>query len=390
MAEPARIGVVDDDAAQRQLLSSALERAGYATRTCKDGAEALEHLDEFAAMLLDVRMPGLSGLEVLRLAKQRRPDLPIILLTAFIDVRDAVSAIKMGAIDYLEKPIDLDELIAAVDDALGLARGVEERLRVRLPEGVVAESALMRSVFDLALRAAETDVTVLLLGESGVGKEVVADFIHRRSGRAAKPHVRVDCASLPKDIIESELFGHEKGSFTGADSARRGQFEAADGGTIFLDEIGELPAALQPKFLRVLETGQFRRVGGNAEIKTDVRVIAATNRDLAASAQPRPKFRQSGCPLQLFQPTAVTVHDTAKPVRVIVALNRRLPARAQRPIIDGVGRHSLGLGAPTVAVPDVQAASGRALPASCRVERPVARFDILSHAVVGVDEVFLF
>ncbi len=282
MAERSVIAVVDDDPGQRQMLSHALEAAGYATLPCRNGGKALEAADRSALMLLDVRMPGLSGLEVLERLRGSRPQLPVILLTAFIDVRDAVSAMKLGALDYLEKPVDLDELIATVDDALGTTgRAVSaDHERLELPFGVVAESKSLREVFAQVSRVAGTDATVLILGESGVGKEVLAETVHWLSPRTDKAFVRVNCAALPENLVESELFGHVKGAFTGADADRTGRFEEADGGTLFLDEIGELPAALQPKLLHALEKGVLRRVGGEHELSVDVRVIAATNRAL--------------------------------------------------------------------------------------------------------------
>lgn len=278
-----RIAVVDDDPGQRQLLINALERAGYATLPCATGREGLTAAGGAALMLLDVRLPDMSGLDVLREVKTAHPGLPVILITAFIDVRDAVSAMKQGAVDYLEKPVDLDELIAAVDDTLGrTGRQVAAmgEAPFEAPQGIVAESAPMRQVFEQAARVAASEATVLILGESGVGKEVVARFIHDASGRRGAPFVHVDCAALPANLVESELFGHEKGAFTGADSARTGRFEEADGGTAFLDEVGELPLETQPKFLHVLERGTFRRVGGEREIAVDIRLVAATNRDL--------------------------------------------------------------------------------------------------------------
>ena len=281
MEQRHRIAIVDDDPGQRQLLANALERAGYETLRCEDGPQGLAAAADASLMLLDVRMPGMSGLEVLERVKRDRPQLPVILLTAYIDVRDAVSAMKQGALDYLEKPVDLDELIAAVDDALGaIGRAVSQGEAPEIPRGIVAESDAMRRVFQQAARVASSEATVLLLGESGTGKEVVAECIHQRSTRAERPLVRVNCGGLPANLIESELFGHEKGAFTGADAPHRGRFEEAHEGAIFLDEIGELPLAVQPTLLHVLENGAMRRVGGGRELTVDVRVIAATNRSL--------------------------------------------------------------------------------------------------------------
>ena len=281
MEQRHRMAIVDDDPGQRQLLANALERAGYETLRCEDGPQGLAAAADASLMLLDVRMPGMSGLEVLERVKRDRPQLPVILLTAYIDVRDAVSAMKQGALDYLEKPVDLDELIAAVDDALGaIGRAVSQGEAPEIPRGIVAESDAMRRVFQQAARVASSEATVLLLGESGTGKEVVAEFIHQRSTRAERPLVRVNCGGLPANLIESELFGHEKGAFTGADAPHRGRFEEAHEGAIFLDEIGELPLAVQPTLLHVLENGAMRRVGGGRELTVDVRVIAATNRSL--------------------------------------------------------------------------------------------------------------
>ncbi len=279
--ELACIAVVDDEPAQRVLLDVALRTSGYRTVLCADGTAALEALNQCDLMLLDVRMPAMTGFEVLQRAHTDRPDLPILLLTAFIDVRDAVAAIKAGAVDYLEKPIDIDELISAVDDALGaISRPVSPCEQIPLPSHVAAESTVMRHVFHQACKVAKSDISVLLLGASGAGKDIVAQFVHDSSLRAGKPMIRVNCGALPEHLIESELFGHEKGAFTGADVQRSGQFEVAEGSTLFLDEIGELPLSVQPKFLHVLETGSFRRVGGDRERLANVRVVAATNRNL--------------------------------------------------------------------------------------------------------------
>ncbi len=286
------IAIVDDEQAQRELLATALRSAGYTSLLCADGLEAIEAAPRCNLMLLDVRMPGLNGLEVLERVKTEWPSLPVILLTAFIDVRDAVAAIKAGALDYLEKPVDIDELVAAVDDALGhSSRFPRTEPALEMPSYIVAESTSMRSVLEQAARVAHSNVTVLILGESGTGKEVVARFIHDSSSRKSMPMVRVDCGALPENLVESELFGHEKGAFTGADAQRKGQFEVANGGTVFLDEIGELPVMVQPKFLNVLETGLFRRVGGSREFRTEVRVIAATNRELEEDVR-QGRFRE--------------------------------------------------------------------------------------------------
>ncbi len=292
MRSSACIAIVDDERAQRELLDTALRSAGYKTVLCADGREALKAAPQCSLMVLDVRMPGMSGLEVLEHVRRDWSGLPVILLTAFIDVRDAVASIKAGALDYLEKPVDIDELVAAVDDALGPAcRFHPSEPEMEIPPYIVAESASMKSVLDQAARVADSNVTVLMLGESGVGKEVVARFIHESSRRRAMSMVRVDCGALPENLVESELFGHEKGAFTGAEAQHKGQFEVANAGTVFLDEIGELPLPVQPKFLHVLETGCFRRVGGNREFCTDVRVIAATNRDLEEEVR-QGKFRE--------------------------------------------------------------------------------------------------
>ena len=290
MSTPPVIAIVDDEAGQRELLSQSLRAAGYSTLLCADGRAAIEAASRCSLMLLDVRMPEMNGFQILEHVKAEWPSLPVILLTAVIDIRSAVSAIKLGALDYLEKPVDIDELVSAVDDALTVDAPCSGA-GLDLPSYIVAESASMRALLAQALRVANSQVTVLILGESEAGKEVIARFIHESSSRRSMPLVRVDCGALPENLIESELFGHEKGSFTGANTQRRGQFEVANGGTIFLDEIGELPLTMQPKFLNVLESGFFRRVGGSQEQRTDARVIAATNRDLENDIR-QGKFRE--------------------------------------------------------------------------------------------------
>lgn len=289
MNKPPVILIADDEGAQRQLVSDALIHAGMSTLSCENGHKALDNIGNCDLLLLDVKMPDMSGLEVLKKACALRPELPIILLTAYIDLRDAVEAIKLGARDYLEKPVDIDELITVIEETLGIHADVSERMA--LPKEIIAESTSMYAVFQQAHKVAQTDTTVLILGESGVGKEIVAGFIHNTSKRAGRPWTVVDCSALPEKLVESVLFGHEKGAFTGADSAHKGHFVQADGGTLFLDEIGELPLQLQPKLLRVLETGAFQPVGGNKEQRVDVRLIAATNRNLQKEVE-RGAFRE--------------------------------------------------------------------------------------------------
>jgi DNA-binding NtrC family response regulator len=286
------VAVVDDDPAQRYLLANAVERAGFKSVPCRNGREALENAGRCQLMLLDVRLPDMGGLEVLGALRNEHPSLPVILITAFIDLRDAIGAVKSGAFDYLEKPVDLDELITTMEAALGpLNQTGNGSAAMDVPDGVIIRSDVMRQVYAEACRVANSTATVLILGESGTGKEILARFVHTRSLRTSSPFVRVDCGAMPDHLIASELFGHERGAFTGADNAHVGLFEEADGGTVFLDEVGELPLELQPRLLYVIETGRFRRVGGSRELSTNVRIIAATNVDLTAAID-RGSFRK--------------------------------------------------------------------------------------------------
>jgi DNA-binding NtrC family response regulator len=279
-----RILIVDDDPGQRSLLNSFLTSQGFPTVVVDSGERALEVLrvEKMNMMISDVRMPGISGLETLRLARKQHAHLPILLVTAFTDVRDAVVAIRDGAVDYLAKPIDLDQLLSAVRKATGLARNTPLKFNEdrQLPANVIAQSPLMQAIFrDISL-IAPSESRVLITGESGVGKEIVAEVIHAWSPRAAGPLVKVNCAAIPETLLESELFGHEKGAFTGATAQRIGRFETANGGTIFLDEIAEMTPQLQAKLLRVAQDGRFQRIGSNREIQVNARILAATNRNL--------------------------------------------------------------------------------------------------------------
>ena len=295
-AKPARVLVVDDDHSQRTLLETFLKAKGYRTQAAATGEAALQLLSEepFALMISDVRMPGMSGIETLRRVRQKHPLLPVLLVTAFADIRSAVAAMRDGAVNYLAKPIDFDELLATV--RLAVSPGAEPAADAAipaapLPPGIISRSPLMQAVFRDAAVIAPSDTRVLITGESGSGKEVVADVIHGWSRRARGPLVKINCAAIPENLLESELFGHEKGAFAGAGQSRVGRFEQADGGTIFLDEIAELPSPLQAKLLRVITDGTFRRIGSGRDLRTDARVLAATARDLEAQIAAG-KFRE--------------------------------------------------------------------------------------------------
>ncbi len=275
--------VVDDDATQRGLIADFLITQGYGCRQAANAEEAITALQKQPTnmVIMDVRMPGMSGLETLREIRKFLPVLPVLLITAFADVRDAVAAIKDGALDYLVKPIDLRELTVAVEDAVGAAQlPPKPALFPELSAGIVAKSPATLSLLSEVAVVAPSRASVLLTGESGAGKEVIADLIHLWSDRKNKPLVKVNCAAIPDNLLESELFGHEKGAFTGAVQTRSGRFEAADAGTIFLDEIAEMSPNLQAKLLRVVQDGTFQRLGGNRTFRVDVRLIAATNRDI--------------------------------------------------------------------------------------------------------------
>ena len=284
-----RILIVDDDPGQRSLLDSFLRGQGFATVLADSGERALELLPsgKFSMMISDVRMPGLSGLETLRRVRQDFPTLPVLLVTAYADIRDAVVAMRDGALNYLAKPIDLDELLATVRQATGTAPAAPLNLGAekKLPPNVIARSPLTVALFQQVALIAPSEARVFITGESGTGKEVVADIIHAWSARATGKIIKVNCAAIPETLLESELFGHEKGSFTGASAMRIGRFEEADGGTIFLDEIAEMSPPLQAKLLRVMQDGKFQRVGSNREIRTNARILAASNRDLEAEVK---------------------------------------------------------------------------------------------------------
>ncbi|HXA44324.1 MAG TPA: sigma-54 dependent transcriptional regulator, partial [Candidatus Angelobacter sp.] len=280
--KPPRLLVVDDDPGQRSLLQSFLGGQGFEVVLADSGEAALEQLasGKFDMMISDVRMPGLSGLETLRRVRSQFASLPVLLVTAYADIREAVVAMRDGALNYLAKPIDLDELLASVRQATGLSPAKVLTLSPgkALPPHIVAQSPLMVALFEQVALVAPSETRVFITGESGTGKEVVADVLHGWSARATGKIVKVNCAAIPETLLESELFGHERGAFTGATAQRIGRFEEADGGTIFLDEIAEMSPPLQAKILRVTQDGKFQRIGSNREIRTNARIIAASNR----------------------------------------------------------------------------------------------------------------
>ena len=291
MSTRGRILIVDDEANARTALAELLREEGYQVETAADGFKALPKLDEFAPELVvtDLKMPGMDGLELMRKSRERDPERVVIVMTAYGAIETAVSAMREGAADYKTKPINFEELMLAIDRELERKRLRAEarRLRERLHEkhrisNIIGSSPPMQSVFNTVLQVAPSRATVLITGESGTGKELIAAAIHEHSPRANGPFIKLHCAALAETLLESELFGHEKGAFTGAVARRDGRFQQADRGTLFLDEIGEISPAIQVKLLRFLQEHEFERVGGNQTIKVDVRVVAASNRDLKA------------------------------------------------------------------------------------------------------------
>jgi DNA-binding NtrC family response regulator len=285
-----RILVVEDEAGIRLALSGLLRREGYEVIQCESGADALAQLGggPFDFVLTDLALgEGPSGLDVMRFAKERQPETPIVMITAHGSEKIAVEAMKLGAEDYVPKPFDNDEIRLVVRRALERTQLARENrlLRARVERefgmgNLIGRGAAMRAVFETIRKVAETDLTVLIRGESGTGKELVAQALHEASTRRSAPFVAVNCAAISRELVESELFGHEKGAFTGADARRAGRFETAHGGTIFLDEIGDMALDTQAKVLRVLQERSFERVGGAKPIQVDVRVVAATHREL--------------------------------------------------------------------------------------------------------------
>lgn len=277
------VWIIDDDRSIRWVFEKALTRENIAFKTFSSADEALCALGSETPQLVvsDIRMPGESGLELLQQAKQRYPHMPVIIMTAYSDLESAVAAFQGGAYEYLPKPFDVDHAVELIRRAMEESTRQDDVVEIAGAEPeILGQAPAMQEVFRAIGRLAQSHATVLITGESGTGKELVASALHRHSPRAAKPFIAINTAAIPKDLLESELFGHERGAFTGAQTMRRGRFEQADGGTLFLDEIGDMPADLQTRLLRVLSDGQFYRVGGHQPIKSNVRVIAATHQDL--------------------------------------------------------------------------------------------------------------
>jgi two-component system NtrC family response regulator len=291
MAHDFRVLVVDDEATQRELVCGFLERQGFGVTSAESGEKGWEvfRQEPFDLVLTDQKMPNLSGLDLLRSVRGINPETAVIVMTAYGSIETAVSAIKSGATDYLTKPLNLDELLHKIQQVRErhrlysenreLREALQERHRV---EGIIGESGQMLEILSLVRRVAASEATVLIRGESGTGKELIAKAIHYASPRSSGPLIKVNCAALPETLLESELFGHERGAFTGAVETRKGRFELANGGTLFLDEIGDLPLHLQAKLLRVLQEKEFERVGSSRSIRVNVRILSATHRDLEA------------------------------------------------------------------------------------------------------------
>ncbi|TCK16880.1 Fis family nitrogen metabolism transcriptional regulator NtrC [Thiogranum longum] len=285
MKEKASVWVIDDDQSIRWVLEKALEKAGMKVNVFTSANGILEALQRSQpdAMITDVRMPGMDGFELLNAIQEDCPDLPVIIITAHSDLDSAVTAYQGGAFEYLPKPFDIEDAVEltqrAIEQSRSHAKGADA-VKGRLDTEIIGEAPAMQEVFRAIGRLSRSNITVLINGESGTGKELVALALHRHSPRADNPFIALNMAAIPRDLLESELFGHERGAFTGAQSQRVGRFEQADGGTLFLDEIGDMPAEMQTRLLRVLSDGEFYRVGGHTPVNADVRIIAATHQDL--------------------------------------------------------------------------------------------------------------
>ena len=337
--------IVEDEKNQRTLLKRALERKDYAVQEAETGEEAITKFEQggFDIVLLDQRLPDITGIEVLTRIKKINPMIPVIIVTAFANVRDAVDAMKKGAFHYLTKPVDMDELLLSMKNALetlSLKRENEE-LRNNLREKfrydkIIYASGIMEEVLSLAFRASKSDANVLITGESGTGKELIAGAIHHLSPRKQNNFVSAHLAALPETLVEAELFGHEKGAFTGADRRRIGKFEFASGGTIFLDEIGELPPAVQVKLLRVIQDKSITRLGSNDDIKVNVRLVCATNKKIEEEVE-KGSFRQDlFYRLNVIRIHLPTLRERKEDIPLLVDQFIRTHAQKEQKTINGI------------------------------------------------------
>jgi two-component system, NtrC family, response regulator HydG len=343
--------VADDDPAVRESLERALTREGYSVVVAPDGQAALERLQAggIDLVLSDLKMPGLNGLELLPRAKAVAPDIDFIMLTAFGTVEEAVKAMKEGATDFITKPFQRAQLMKVVRQALerrsliAQNRALQQRLDDLLRQGnMIGVSPAFRRMMTLVQQVADSSATVLIQGESGTGKELVARAIHERSPRRNGPFVAVNCAALPETLLESELFGYERGAFTGAAGRKEGRFELADGGTLFLDEVADLSPVTQPKILRVLQEGEFERVGGTKTIRVDVRIVTATNQDLAALVRDR-RFREDlFYRLNVITIVAPPLRDRKEDIPVIAQHFLRVYAAKNNRSLEGFSEEALG------------------------------------------------
>ncbi len=298
MAEILNALVVDDEKNVSDLLKLQLDETGFSVDVANDGAAGINKIQakRYDVILLDLKMPRVNGIEVLKFAKENQPDAQVLILTGYGDIKTAVDTIKMGAFDFIPKPYNFDELMVSVKNALEMRRLIVDNkvMKMQIGQGkfdLVGQSPALQKVVEVALKVAPSDASVMITGPSGSGKELIAHLIHDKSERSKKPFVALNCASIPDTLIESELFGHEKGAFTDAHSLKQGLAEIADGGTLFLDEVGDISSMVQPKLLRFIETGTFRRVGGTVEMSVNVRILSATNKDLEREAE-EGKFRE--------------------------------------------------------------------------------------------------
>src|SRR5215467_4174033 len=287
-----RILIVEDEEKLRRVLELQLTSAGFEVEKAGTAEQGMKVVDRADLLLTDLRLPGMDGLELLAKIRQQNAVVPVVVMTAFGTIETAVEAMKAGAIDFLPKPFSLDHLMTVVNKALEMRnlrdenRELKEQLGRRYEfDNIIGRSPQMQDIFATILRVAPSRATVLLAGESGVGKDLIARAIHFHSPRASKPMVKINCTSIPENLMESELFGYEKGAFTGAQTSKPGKFEQADGGTVFLDEIGDVPAPIQVKLLRILQEREFERLGSNTTRHIDVRLVAATNQDLRAALE---------------------------------------------------------------------------------------------------------